>query len=131
MNKINATITDIQSVDSINIVSFEASGYLMKMMALELKEDLCIGSQVVIGAKATNISLTKHNIEMISVSNQLEVKIESIHLGELLCSIRFNVSGEVWESIITRDSALRMQLRTGESIVALIKSSELSIVEVL
>ncbi|MCJ7766073.1 MAG: TOBE domain-containing protein, partial [Thiovulaceae bacterium] len=57
--------------------------------------------------------------------------IERIDMGELLCSIKFYFSGHLLESIITGDSALRMQLAVGDTVVALIKSSELSILEVL
>jgi len=131
MNTINANVIKIQNVDNINIVSFAASSYVMKMLALELKEDLCVDSKVIIGVKATNVSITKQKIEMISVSNQLEVTIENIIMGKLLCSVFFKVGGNTWQSIITCECALNMQLKEGDSIVALIKSSELSIVGVL
>ena len=131
MNKIAARITDIQSADAINIVSFDAAGQSMQMMALELNEQLAVGSKVLVGAKATNIALAKEEQEMISISNQLDVTIAGITMGALLCSVAFDFAGQVWESVITRESALRMQLDVGDKIVALIKSSELSIVEVL
>jgi molybdopterin-binding protein len=131
MNKIAAIITDIQSIDTVNIVSFDVAGQLMQMMALELDERLAVGSKVIVGAKATNIVLAKERVETISISNQLEVTIEGINMGALLCSVRFDFAGELWESIITRESTLAMELDLGDKIVALIKSSELSIVEIL
>ena len=131
MNKIAARITDIQSADAINIVSFDAAGQSMRMMALELNAQLAVGSKVLVGAKATNIALAKEEQAMISISNQLEVTIAGITMGALLCSVTFEFAGQVWESVITRESALRMQLDVGDKIIALIKSSELSIVEVL
>ena len=131
MNQIAATITDIQSVDAITIVSFEAAGQAMRMMALELNDTLGVGSKVILGVKATNIALAKERVETISISNQLEVTIEGINMGALLCSVTFNFSDQLWESIITRESALTMQLDVGDKIVALVKSSELSIVEIL
>ncbi len=131
MNKIAAIITDIQGVDTVNIVSFEAAGQQIQMMGLELDERLMVGSKVIVGAKATNIVLAKERVEAITISNQLDVKIAGIDMGVLLCSVCFDFSGQAWESIITRESALKMQLKVGDKIVALIKSSELSIVEVL
>ena len=131
MNQIAATITDIQSVDAITIVSFEVAGQAMRMMALELNDRLGVGSKVILGVKATNIALAKERVETISISNQLEVTIEGINMGALLCSVIFNFTDQLWESIITRESALRMQLAADDKIVALIKSSELSIVEIL
>lgn len=131
MNQIAATITDIQSVDAITIVSFEVAGQAMRMMALELNDTLGVGSKVILGVKATNIALAKERVETISISNQLEVTIEGINMGALLCSVTFNFADQLWESIITRESALTMQLDVGDKIVALVKSSELSIVEIL
>ena len=131
MNKITAIITDIQSVDTVNIVSFDVAGQALSMMALELDEKLSVGSKVIVGAKATNIVLARERVEAITISNQLEVKIVDIDMGTLLCSVCFDFSGKRWESIITRESALRTQLRADDRIMALIKSSELSIVEIL
>jgi len=89
MNTITATITDIQNVDAINIVSFDAAGQSMRMMALELNERLAVGSKVLLGAKATNIALAKEEQAMISISNQLDVTIAGITMGVLLCSVHF------------------------------------------
>jgi molybdate transport system regulatory protein len=130
MNRLIATITDIKSVDSINVVSFDVAQRTMKMMSLELNESLVVGTKVVLGAKATNIALAKEANPMLSISNQLEATIARIDMGALLCSVKFDFAGHLLESIITRDSALKMQLTVGDRIVALIKSSELSIVEV-
>lgn len=131
MNHIPAIITDIKSVDSINLVSFEVEKEQLRMISLELPSMLCIGSKVTLGAKASHIAIAKEISNEISISNQLRVSIKSICYGELLCSIKFHVAGNLLESIITNESALRMGLQEGDSIVALVKSSELSIVEVL
>jgi len=131
MNKIAAIISEIQSVDAVNIVSFDVAGQTIQMMALELDERLVVGSKVIVGAKATNIVLARESVESITILNQLEVKIVDINMGALLCSVCFDFAGARWESIITGESALRIELKTDDKIVALIKSSELSIVEIL
>ena len=131
MNKVAATITNIESVDTVNIVSFDVKGQTIQMMALELDAELSIGSKVIVGAKATNVVLAKEKVEQISISNQLEVSVAEISMGTLLCSVTFDLAGELWESLITRESALRVGLSANEKIVALIKSSELSIIEVV
>ncbi len=131
MNHIPATITDIKSVDTINIVTFTAEGQEMRMMALELDEKLVVGSKVILGVKATHVALAKSLNSLMSISNQLDVQLEGVDSGELLSSVKFRFSGAVLESIITKESASRMELKTGDRVIALIKSSELSIVEVL
>ncbi len=131
MNKIAATITDIQSVDTVNIVSFDVADQAMRMMALELSERVGVGSKVMLGIKATNVTIAKEIRGQLSISNQLEVTIEKVDLGALLCSVKFTFKGQLWESIITRESALAMELESGDKVMALVKSSELSIAEIL
>ncbi len=131
MNYIKAIISEIQSVENISIVTFQAQEQELKMMALELDNSINIGTKVVLGAKATNTSLAKDLRGLLSVSNQLLCRIESIEFGELLCSVKLSFLEETLESIITKDSALRMNLQVEDEVLALIKSSELSIVEVL
>ena len=131
MNQIEARITKIEASNNITIVSFEVGKQQMKMMALEIDENLEVGSKVLLGAKATNIALAKEKLESISISNQLEATIETIEMGTLLCSVGFVFDGVSWESVITCDSARRMNLEVGEKIVALLKSSELSIIKVM
>ena len=131
MNQVTATITSIERVESITIVTFEAASQPMKMMALELNDALSIGREVILSAKATNIALAKEKIENISISNQLEATISAVEMGTLLCSVCFSFGGVSWESVITRDSAQRMGLKPGDSVIALIKSSDLSMAEVL
>ncbi len=131
MNYIRAVVSEIQRVDSLNIVSLKAGEEALKMIALELDRGIHVGTEVILGAKATNISLAKDLQGLLSISNKIHCKVESMNLGELLCSVKFFFLDEVLESIITKDSAMRMKLQVGDEVLALIKSSELSIVEVL
>jgi len=127
MNRIDAIVTAIDSFENITIVSFQAAGQPMRMMALELNKSLVVGSKVTLGVKASHIALAKELKGQLSISNQLSVTIESIENGKLLSSIKLSFGGHLLESIITRISAQEMNLQTGERVAALIKSSELSI----
>lgn len=130
MNRIDAVVTAVDSFENITIVSFEAAGQPMRMMALELDKSLIVGSKVTLGVKASNIALAREFSGMLSISNQLKVTIDSINNGKLLSSIKFSFAGSLIESIITRESVSRMNLQAGTNIIALIKSSELSILEI-
>jgi molybdopterin-binding protein len=88
-------------------------------------------SQVTLRTKATNIAIAKELQGMLSYSNQLKVSIQAIEMGSLLCSVKLLFEDTVLESIITADSAKRMQLKVGENVTALIKSSDLAIAELL
>lgn len=130
MNTIKASITKIDGIDSINLVSFQAEGERLVMMSLELDKALEVGSAVVLGFKASSVSLVREKNAMLSISNQIPVRIKSINNGELLSSVKLSFSDTVFESIITKDSLVRMGLKQDEEIVALIKASDLSIVKI-
>ena len=131
MNYIKAKVTSLQSVEKISIVTFEANQQIMSMMSLELNPKIQKGTRVLLGVKSTNITLARRIEKEISIDNQLPVKVTHINIGELLCSVTCSFSEEQIESVITATSAQKMKLKAGDEIVALIKPSELSILEVL
>ncbi|NCO02205.1 MAG: molybdenum-pterin-binding protein [Epsilonproteobacteria bacterium] len=47
--------------------------------------------------------------------------------GEILCSVRIKLQDTILESIITQSSALKMDIKVGDTIIALIKASDVSI----
>ena len=131
MSQLVATIKKINSVDNLNIVEFDFNGLTLKMMSLDLNDDVKIGKKVELSVKPSNISIAKNLIGEISLSNQIVATIENLENGQLLSSISLKVHNTILESIITVDSSKRMNLQIGESVTILIKASNLSIAEVL
>jgi len=131
MNYIKASVTSIDMFENITVVGFEAGHEALIMMSLELDSSLQVGSVVTLALKATTVSLSKGKNAMMSISNQLSMRIQSIDMGKLLCSVKLSFEGTLLESIITKNSALRMGLNPGDEIVALIKASDLAIAEIL
>ena len=131
MNKLKAQITDIKSIKDLNSIKFDFHGSSLSMVALDLDENIKIGSSVLLSAKATHIAIAKDFSGELSYSNQLKAKIVDINKGEILTSIKAITSDTLIESIITTNSAQRMQLKNPDEIVILIKATELFITEVL
>ena len=131
MSKFIATIKKIQSIDNLNIVEFEFDGLTLKMMSLDLNDDVKIGKKVELSVKPSNISIAKNLIGEISLSNQIVATIQSLENGQLLTSVILKINDTLLESIITVDSSKRMNLQIGEVVTILIKASNLSIAEVL
>jgi len=131
MNYIRAKVSDIQGVEHLHIISFEASGQKLSMVSLELNDVIKVGSEVRLGVKASNIFIAKETQVNLSIATQLKVKIKALNFGELLCAISFDFAGETLESIITKEMCLTMDLAPEDEILALIKSTDLSIIEVL
>ena len=130
MNSIIATVSNIESTDNITIVTFQTSNQQLRMMSLGLNTPISIGSKVKLGAKASSIALAKGLSGMLSTSNQLKCSIESVNNGVLLSSIKLRLGNSIIESVITKESSIKMKLQKGDTILALIKASELSILEV-
>jgi len=131
MSKLEASIKNIESLKTLNIVTFDFFGLELKMMSLELEESMQVGKKVCLGIKPTSVAIAKDLSGVLSYSNQINSTIKSMDMGELLCSIKLLACESVFESIITTASAKRMELKEGDSVVALIKANEISIVEVL
>jgi molybdopterin-binding protein len=131
MNYIKAKVTSIDTFENINVVGFTAGEETLAMMALELDSSLQIGSVVILALKATTISLAREKNAMLSISNQLPVRIQSIDDGTLLSSVKLLFGDILMESIITKNSAVRMDLKADDEIVALVKASDLAIAEIL
>ncbi len=131
MSNFIATIKKINSVDNLNIVEFDFNGITLKMMSLDLNDDVQIGKKVRLLVKPTNISLAKNLVGEISLSNQIVATIQSLENGQLLTSVILEINDTIFESIITVDSSKRMNLQIGERVTILIKASNLSIGEVL
>jgi len=131
MSQITAVITDIESVDNLNIVKFDFSGQPLKMMSLGLSEEVAVGKRVILGVKPTHIAIGKDLSGLLSYSNQIPSKIISCEHGKLLSSIKLSVQDIMLESIITLESALSMDLKEDDEVTIMIKASQLSILEVL
>jgi len=131
MNKIEAIISQIDNIDNLNIVQFDFSGIKLRMMSLDLNENIKIGQKVILVVKATNIILARDFKGMISFSNQINGKIDNIENGKLLCSVTIKVKDTYFQSIITQASANKMNLEKDDEIDIFIKASDLSIEEVI
>ena len=131
MNKISAIVSRVESFENISIVCFTSCNQQLKMMSLELSEDIQIGVSVLLGVKASNISIAKDFSGSLSISNQLSTTLVSLNNGNLLTSVKLNFGDAILESIITLESSKRLNLQENDTVVALIKSSDLSILEVI
>ncbi len=131
MSSIIATVYNIQTVQNLNIVSFTCNESLLKMMSLDLDESIQKGTKVLLTCKPTAIAIAKNLQGELSYANQLHVSITNINAGELLSVLKLQFGEFVLESVITTDSKKRMQLQAGDKVIALIKSSDLSIKEIL
>ncbi len=63
----------------------------------------------------------------LSARNQLRGRIVGLTVDGLMCEVRLDIGGQELVSVITRSSAERLRLKIGESVLAVIKSTEVMI----
>jgi len=131
MNRFLATVENIHTIGSLNLVDMAYSDTRLTMNTLELPSSIQKGSKLEIGIKPSHIAIAKNLRGEISFSNRLETTIVEIEQGELLSSIISKKGDDLFEVIITTNSLKRMALKSSESVELLIKASELFITRFL
>lgn len=95
----------------------------------EAVEDLGIaeGSAVRVLIKSTEVSLATGPITGVSIRNQLPGQVASITTGGAMAMVKVSVDGGELTAAITREAAIELGLVAGSPVVALIKSTEISL----
>jgi len=127
MNQFTATVTKIEHIENLHLVSLRLGHQSIKMVSLELNELLELNKTVNLSVKSTNIAIAKNFTGMISYANQLPAKVTEVNNGKLLSSIQLSVEGFGFESLMTLEASLKMRLSVGDEVVVLIKGSEISV----
>ena len=65
----------------------------------------------------------------LSARNQLEGIVEDIHLGGVMAHVTVRIGNNLVESVITRRSAEEMNLKKGDTVKAVIKSTEVMLLK--
>ena len=63
----------------------------------------------------------------LSARNQLQGTVEEIQIGDIMAHVVVKVGDNLIESVITRNSAEELNLKKGDSVRAVIKSTEVMI----
>ena len=63
----------------------------------------------------------------LSARNRLQGKITELQLGGVMAHVVIQVGNDIIESVITRRSAVEMNLKVGDTFSAVIKSTEIMI----
>ena len=70
----------------------------------------------------------RRNFRRISGRNQLVGRVLEVKVDGLMAQVRLSIGGQVITSIITADAVAEMGLKKGDTVAALIKSTEVMIV---
>ena len=124
MNKLSVKIEKIDKNDKLHVITCKLGCQRIKVVSLELRDTIKIGSTVELSVKSTNISLAKNFTGELSIANQLTAKVTAVDKGALLSAVQVNLEGFSLECLLTEEATLSMGLSVGDDVTVLIKGSE-------
>lgn len=130
MNILNGTISQIQSHEGISLVRVQSNDVTFSTIVLDTPETsdyLKLQNPVKIIFKETEVVISKDLNPNISTQNKLLCRIESIHKGVILSQINLVHEQQVLKSIITRNACEELNLKENDTVLALIKTNEVSL----
>ena len=130
MNKLDAKISSITKNDSLHLVELDASGANIIMIGLELPLTFKIGGDTSIMFKPSSVVLAKNFYGELSMSNRIECVVKEIDSNEILAEVLLSSKCGEFYSLITKNSLERMSIKTGDSVTAMIKATEVSLGEI-
>ncbi|MCI3278721.1 TOBE domain-containing protein [Streptomyces cylindrosporus] len=130
-NQLPGTVTTITPGEAMATVGVRLSGgqTLTAAITREAVTDLALapGSAVRALVKSTEVSLATGPVDGLSIRNRLPGTITAIASGGAMASVKVAVEGGELTSAITNEAARDLALAEGTQVVALIKSTEVSL----
>ena len=130
-NQIPGTVTAVTPGEVMATVKVRLTGGqdITAAITRESVEDLGLteGTAVRALVKSTEISLATAPVAGLSIRNQLPGTVTGIATGGAMALVKMAIQGAELASAITTDAAQDLGLAAGASVVALIKSTEISL----
>ena len=131
MNRIEATVAEVKNLDSLYIVTFTWHGEKIKMVSLDLDQQLGVGDNVILGVNFTSVAIAKNFSGALSYTNQLDANVQNMERGELLSVVGLSYGEDVLESLLLTDSIERLGLKEGDEVTMIIKANDIFLQEVI
>ncbi|MEU4612617.1 TOBE domain-containing protein [Streptomyces umbrinus] len=133
-NQLPGTVTAVTPGEAMATVKVRLDGgqELTAAITLEAVKELGLaeGSTVRALVKSTEISLATGSVDGLSIRNRLPGTVTDIATGGAMASVKVSVDGGHLTAAITKDAVTDLGLRTGTAVIALIKSTEVSLATV-
>ncbi|MEV1044076.1 TOBE domain-containing protein [Streptomyces sp. NPDC049916] len=130
-NQITGTVTSLTAGEAMAAVKVRLTGGqdVTAAITTESVSDLGLteGSEVTTLVKSTEVSLATGPLQGISIRNQIEGTVTGISTGKAMVSVKIDVEGGALTAAITKDAVDELGLAVGSPVVALIKSTEVSL----
>ncbi|MFJ4862720.1 molybdopterin-binding protein [Streptomyces sp. NPDC088748] len=130
-NQLAGTVTTVTVGEAMATVKVRLAGgqEITAAVTAEAVKELGIipGSAVKALVKATAVALATAPVANVSIRNQLTGTVAEVTAGPAMAAVKVNVSGGGLTAAVTADAVAALGLSAGSSVVALIKSTEISL----
>lgn len=130
MNVLNGIISEIHSHEGLSLVRVESNELVFSTIVLDTAETsgyLKKEHPVKIIFKETEVIISKDLNPNISIQNKISCRVESIKKGVILSQVNLIFKQQVIKSIITSNACEQLNLEENDSVMALIKTNEVSL----
>ncbi|CAM5661404.1 TOBE domain-containing protein [Streptomyces tanashiensis] len=130
-NQLPGTVTAVTTGEAMASVKVRLDGGqdVTAAITADAVKDLGLaeGSEVKALVKSTEVALATGPVQGISIRNQLAGSVTEVSTGGAMGSVKVSVAGGELTAAITKDAVEDLGLAAGTSVVALIKSTEISL----
>ncbi|THA59365.1 molybdopterin-binding protein [Streptomyces sp. A1136] len=130
-NQLAGTVSDVTAGEAMATVKVRLEGgqVITAAITTDAVKDLGIapGTAVKALVKATEVALATGSVDGISIRNQIRGTVSGLASGGAMASVKVDVDGGGLTAAITNDAVEALGLAEGSSVVALIKSTEISL----
>ncbi|MET3984521.1 TOBE domain-containing protein [Streptomyces sp. PvR034] len=130
-NQIPGTITSVTAGEAMSTVKVRLAGGqdITAAITTDAVKELGFAAGTAVRAlvKSTEVSLATGPVEGISIRNQIPGTVTDVATGGAMGSVKVSVEGGELTAAITKDAVEALGLTAGTSVVALIKSTEISL----
>ncbi|WP_407555056.1 TOBE domain-containing protein [Streptomyces sp. Pv4-95] len=130
-NQLPGTVTSVTSGEAMATVRVRLAGgqEITAAITADAVKDLGFAEGAAVKAlvKSTEVSLATAPVDGLSIRNQIAGTVTDVATGNAMGSVKVSVEGGELTAAITKDAVEALGLAAGSSVVALIKSTEISL----
>ncbi|MCT4357074.1 TOBE domain-containing protein [Streptomyces sp. Je 1-79] len=130
-NQFPGTVTAVTTGEAMASVKVRLAGGqdITAAITADAVRDLGLAEGAAVKAlvKSTEVALATAGVSGISIRNQITGTVTEVSTGGAMSSVKVSVEGGELTAAITKDAVEDLGLNAGTSVVALIKSTEISL----
>lgn len=130
VNTLQGTIRQVETDGHESLVTVQAEGETFTAFTNatpQIASLLAEGNPAILTFKAADMAVAKAFSGEISIRNHFRAAITAIEAGNILTELTLNYQGQTLYSIITNAAVNALNLKEGDAVTGLVKSTEITV----